>query len=260
MKVINCEQGGAEWHKARAGCITASMFSTVRKKVGMLDDRQALYVKLRTGGETEKAAAESAGYKAVPRSDIIERALCGEKIGDWSDVAKDYAFRLAIERISGMPLDDGFETWSMRRGRELEPAARMEHEAATGIFVETAGFVTTDDGLFGASADGLFDLTEEEKLGGSEYKCFVAPDKLRPILIDRDIADIRDQALGGLWITCRDVWHVGLYAPFLESVGKQFTLVEVPRDEQVIEAMESDLVEFERYVSELEATLRKQAA
>jgi hypothetical protein len=257
---VECDQGSPEWHKARAGCITASMFSTVRKKVGCLDERQAEFVRLRHEGSAAKEAAETAGYKVIPSSDIIKRALAGEKIGDWSDVAKDYAFRLAIERISGMPLDEGFETWSMRRGRELEPAARMEHEAATGIFVQHTGFVTTDDGLFGASADGLFDLTALGKLGGSEYKCFVAPDKLRPILIDRDIADIRDQALGGLWITCRDVWHVGLYAPFLESVGKQFTLVEVARDEEVIEAMESDLVEFEHFVSETETILRRQAA
>lgn len=254
MKIIHCEQGSPEWHRARAGCVTASMFSTVRKKVGCLDERQAQFVALHRGGMAAKEAAESAGYKAPPSSDIIKRALAGLKIGDWSDAAKDYAFRLAIERISGAPLDEGFETWSMRRGHELEPEARMEHEATTGLLVERAGFVTTDDGVFGASADGLIDPN-----GGSEYKAFVAPDKLRPILLDKDVSDIRDQAQGCMWLCGRQWWHVGLYCPALAAANKQFTLVEVARDDAFIEAMEVDLIEFARFVDGYEFVLRKTA-
>lgn len=255
MKIIQCEQGSDAWKAARAGCITASMFSTVRKKVGMLDERQAQYVSLHRGGMAAKEAAETAGYKVIPSSDIIKRALAGQKIGDWSDVAKDYAFRLAIERISGAPLDEGFETWSMRRGHDLEPEARMEHEAQTGLLVERAGFVTTDDGLFGASADGLIDPD-----GGSEYKCFLAPDKLRPILFDKDITDVRDQAQGCMWLCGRKWWHVGLYCPALASVDRQFTLVKVQRDDDFIEAMETDLLEFSSFVDEYESALRRKAA
>jgi hypothetical protein len=255
VKIIQCDQGSPEWHAARAGCITASMFSTVRKKVGCLDERQAQFVELHRGGMAAKAAADQAGYKVVPSSDIIKRALAGEKIGDWSDASKDYAFRLAIERISGTPLDEGFETWSMKRGHELEPEARMEHEAQTGLLVERAGFVTTDDGLFGASADGLIDPD-----GGSEYKCFLAPDKLRPILLEGDITDVREQAQGCMWLCGRKWWHVGLYCPALTAADKQFTMVEVQRDDDFIEKMELDLLEFSMFVSEYEFALRKKAA
>lgn len=255
MIVHHCEQGSIEWHRARAGVITASMFSTVRKKVGCLDERQADFVRCVQDGMSHKDAAEAAGYKTVPSSDIIKRALKGEKIGDWSDAAKDYAFRIAIERISGMPLDEGFETWQMRRGHELEPEARMEHEALTGLLVERAGFVTTDDGAFGASADGLIDLD-----GGSEYKAFLAPEKLRPILLDKDIDDVRDQAQGCMWICGRSWWHVGLYCPALAKAEKQFTLVEVKRDDDFIEAMERDLIEFAEFVDQYEAALRRKAA
>lgn len=255
MRIIHCEQGSVEWHRARAGCITASMFSMVRKKVGMLDERQAQFVSLHRGGMAAKEAAEQAGYKVVPKSDIIARALAGEKVGDWSDAAKDYAFRLAIERISGQPLDEGFETWAMRRGHELEPEARMEHEAQTGLLVERAGFVTTDDGLFGASADGLIDPD-----GGSEYKCFLAPDKLRPILLDGDVTDVREQAQGCMWLCGRKWWHVGLYCPALAAADKQFTMIEVARDDDFIEKMEADLLEFAAFVSEYEVRLRRKSA
>lgn len=255
MQIIECAQGGELWHKSRAGCITASMFSTVRKKVGMLDDRQAKFVELRLAGVPEKAAMESAGYKVAPKSDIITRALNGEKIGDWSDAAKDYAFRLAVERISGEPLDEGFETWQMKRGHELEPEARMEHEAKTGLFVKRAGFVKTEDGLFGASADGLIDPD-----GGSEYKCFIAPDKLRAIILENDISEVMEQAQGCMWLCGRKWWHVGLYCPALSPANKQFTMFEVQRNDDFIEAMEKDLWQFAMVVDQYEAALRKQAA
>jgi hypothetical protein len=255
MIVVQCEQGSLEWHRARAGCITASMFSTVRKKVGCLDDRQQKYVDLILAGAAQKDALEQAGYKVAPSSEGIKKALRGEPVGDWSDAAKDYAFRLAIERISGAPLDEGFETWQMKRGHELEPQARMEHEAQTGLFVERAGFVTTDDGLFGASADGLIGAE-----GGSEYKCFVSPERLRLILLEHDFSEVVDQAQGCMWITGRKWWHAGLYCPALEPIGKQLTWTEIRRDDDYIEKMEPDLIAFAAVVDQYEAALRKRAA
>ena len=46
MQVYECEQGSPEWHAARAGVITASMFKVARKKIGGLDERQQKYVDL----------------------------------------------------------------------------------------------------------------------------------------------------------------------------------------------------------------------
>ncbi|MBR8376501.1 YqaJ viral recombinase family protein [Burkholderia cenocepacia] len=214
MRVIECSQGSDEWHRARAGVITASMFSAARKRLKV-----------------------------------------GPNKGDYSSEAKDYAFRLAVERISGQPLDEGFETWQMKRGHELEPEARMEHEALTGLFVKRAGFVVTDDGLFGASADGLIDPD-----GGSEYKCFIAPDKLRPMLLDNDASDVMEQAQGCMWLCGAKWWHVGLYCPALALVGRQFTLIEVRRDDAFIERLEADLVEFSKLVAAYETRLRLRAA
>lgn len=255
MLILECPQGSPEWHEARAGVITASMFSTVRKRVGGLTDQQAAYVDLVRAGAPQKEAALQAGYKVAPKSDAVARALAGETVGDFSEVAKDYAFRLAIERISGKPLDEGFETWSMRRGHELEPVARLEHELQTGLIVQRAGFVMTDDHLFGASADGLIAAD-----GGSEYKCFVAPDRLRSFWIDNDASDVIDQAQGCMWLTGRKWWHICLYCPALEPVGKQLWWREFKRDDNYIEQMEMDLLEFASLVSAHEQLLRKVAA
>lgn len=214
MIIVNCEQGSKEWHEARAGVITASMFETARAKL-----------------------------------------KSGSSKGEPTKAALDYAFSLAIERISGTPLDEGFETWQMRRGHELEPMARMEHEAQTGLLVQRAGFVLTDDSAFGASADGL--IGED---GGSEYKCFLAPEKLRAFHIDNDASGIMDQVQGCMWITGRKWWHVGMYCPALESVGRQLWWQEFKRDDNYIESLEVDLWQFKLLVDQYESKLRSKAA
>lgn len=210
MIIINCDQGSPEWHGARAGVVTASMFKVAR-----------------------------------------QRLKTGKNAGDFTEAAKNYAFRLAIERISGTPLDDGFETWQMRRGHELEPAAREAHESHAGVIVERAGFVTTDDSVFGASADGF--IGDD---GGSEYKCLVSPEGLREVLLAEDISEFTDQIQGCLWITGREWWHFGLYCPALESIGKHFFWREVRRDDDYIGAMELELVEFNRLVTKYQHQLK----
>ena len=204
MIVHECEQGSEAWHMARAGCITASMFKVTRA---------------------------SARLKSGPNK------------GEYSEAAKNYAFRLAVERISGRPLDEGFETWQMRRGHELEPEARAEHEAAAGVLVQRAGFVTTDDGTFGASADGLIAPD-----GGSEYKCLVSPEGLRQVLLDDDLSEFTDQIQGCMWITGRRWWHFALYCPALAPIGKALYWRHIERDDDYINAMELDLIEFNRLV------------
>ena len=179
----------------------------------------------------------------------------GANKGQPTVAARDYAFKVAIERISGQPLDEGFSTWQMQRGYELEPEARMEHELETGLVIERAGFVLSDDGIFGGSADGL--ISDD---GGSEYKCLVSPEKLRDVLLLGDISDYTDQIQGCLWLTGRRWWHFCLYCPALAPIGRQLYWRHVPRDDDYIESLEADLVAFERLVTDYENGLRRQAA
>ncbi|MEC4239106.1 lambda exonuclease family protein [Pseudomonas sp. DSV-1] len=255
MIVINCAQGSPEWLQARAGAITASMFSTARSKVNGLSKQQRVYVDAILAGHSEARARDLAEYKAPPRAEVVQRALDGESVGEPSGAALSYAFELAVERIGGAPLDGGFETWQMRRGHELEPEARMEHEIKTGLVVTQVGLVKTDDGIFGASADGF--IGED---GGSEYKCFLAPDKLRAFHIDNDASEVIDQVQGCMWITGRKWWHIGMYCPLLKPVGRQLWLQEFKRDDDYIEKLEEDLWQFKLLVDGYEEKLRSKAA
>lgn len=208
---LTVEQGSQEWFRARSGAITASMFSECRK-----------------------------------------RLKSGPNKGQFSQAAKDYAFRLAVERISGEPLDDPqFDPWQARRGRELEPEARLAYEYRTKTMVEQTGLAITEDEKFGASVDGLVGRD-----GGVEIKCFLAPSKLSPILFDGDIGDCIDQVQGAMWITGRK-WHdFVLYCPALKSINKHLTVIRQERDDEYIEAMQKDLLLFDLYVSEIEHKLR----
>lgn len=181
-----------------------------------------------------------------------ERLKSGGNKGQPTEAARNYAFRLAIERISKEPLDEGFETWQMKRGHELEPQARALHELHAQVIVDVCGFVTTPDAFFGASADGLVGSD-----GGAEYKCLVSPERLRDTLVLNDISDFMDQVQGGMWITGRTWWDFCIYCPALASVGRDFSRWRVPRDDDYIAALEQDLIAFSRIVDSYEAELRK---
>lgn len=213
MIIYEAPQGSPEWFQARAGVITASMFSTIRDV-----------------------------YKSGPDK------------GKWKSAALDYAFRLAIERISGEPLDEGYETWAMRRGHELEPTARGLHAMEIDRPITQIGFIATQDGKFGASVDGL--IGED---GGAEYKCLVSPEKLRKTLVDGDLSDYMDQVQGGMWVTGRAYWHLCFYCPMLESIDKELFIHVVRRDDDYIEAMEGDLLAFEEVVTGYERKLKGDA-
>ena len=252
MIVINCPQGSPEWHGHRAGVITASMFSEVRRRVGGLTEQQEAFVTAVASGMSKTDAAAHAGYKKAPSSSGIEKALAGLPVGDYSDAAKNYAFRLAIERLTAKPLaDEQFETWAMRRGHELEPAARDLHAFVIDREIRQAGLVLSDDSRFGASADGL--IGED---GGSEYKCFLSPERLRSILMEDDWSDIEDQVQGCMWITGRNWWHMCLYCPALGEVGRALTIKVIERDPAFVAAMERDLLAFNGLVNDYMSRLQ----
>lgn len=182
-----------------------------------------------------------------------KRLQSGKNKGDFSAAGKAYAFKLAIERISGQLIDvPQFDTWQMKRGNELEPEARLKYEESQGVLVEQTGLALTEDKLFGSSVDGLVDED-----GIIEIKCFVDPTKLQSILIDGDIGDVMDQVQGSLWVTGRKWADFILYCPQLACIGKDLTVIRFNRDDNYIADLESDLLKFNELVNQYEQQLRK---
>lgn len=166
-----------------------------------------------------------------------------------------YAAQVAIERISGQPCDEGFNSWQMKRGQELEAAARMEYEADSGNLASESGIVLTDDKLFGYSTDGLVGTD-----GLIEIKSLVSAIGVLEMWRDHDLSEYMHQIQGGLWITGRKWCDFVMYAPQLESVGKQLYVERVERDEKFIDQMVTQLMTFAVTVKDNEHLLRSKAA
>jgi len=162
-----------------------------------------------------------------------------------------YAAQVALERISRTPCDEMFNSWQMKRGQEMEQFARIEYEAATGNMATESGVVLTDDRLFGYSTDGFVDDD-----GMIEIKSLASAIGVLEMWRDGDMSDYMHQMQGGMWITGRKWCDFVMYAPQLESIGKQLYRRRVLRDENFIEKMESDLMKFADRVFTNEAILR----
>jgi hypothetical protein len=82
--------------------------------------------------------------------------MCAPPNKDKSEPAKkrDLRMQLVCEQLTNAPQEDQFVSADMRRGTDLEPAARLAFEAATGELLDTTGFLSHNAMLVGASLDG----------------------------------------------------------------------------------------------------------
>ena len=159
-----------------------------------------------------------------------------------------YAKDVARERFGGRAAET-FANAAMRFGTEQEPYARAAYEARTGNLVEEAGFITTDDGKFGVSVDGLVDDD-----GMVEIKTMVSSDTLFTAVVDADHSAYIDQVLGSLWLLGRKWCDLILWAPDLPT--GRLTIRRIVRDDDAMQKLEDDLVAFERLVTQYEVQLR----
>lgn len=255
MMFVECVQGSQEWLDIRAGAATASRFREARERIGGLDDRQQRYVNAILDGASKADACAAAGYKGAPTSETVARALRGEIVErTFGAKALNYAWLIALERIAQRPLDETFTTWQMRRGHEEEPYARRAYEVHTGALVLEAGICLSDDRLYGYSTDGLVDDD-----GLIEIKTPSAPEKIgmtwtAPSTV---VEEYIDQIQGGLWLTGRQWCDLVIWTPWLRSVGKSLYVQRFQRDENYIEDLEADLVEFARKARGFELDLRR---
>ena len=135
MIIRDCEQGSDEWLALRLGHVTSSGADNV-----------------------------------LPMSALFPAE---KSTRDNKESRDDYALRLAIERITGVPADDSFKSVAMERGTRLEPSARERYRAEHPDYeVITPGFLVAPGGQrLGDSPDGIVLGAEGCFIGGWEGKC-----------------------------------------------------------------------------------------
>jgi hypothetical protein len=136
----------------------------------------------------------------------VAEAFATRQDGKEAAGRRNTRLRLALERLTGKPQENGYESKAMMRGAEMEQIAIAAYEAETGIFVEPVGFIEHDTLLAGCSPDGL---TAE---GGTEIKCpeiSAHYDYLRGGLPKGYYL----QCVHGLWLTGRAWWDFVSFHP-----------------------------------------------
>jgi len=165
--------------------------------------------------------------------------------GNPSKKCIDYAMDVARERQGGEPMAT-YVNGAMRLGTEQEPYARAAYERKTGFIVDEAGFITTADRFFGVSVDGL--VGDD---GIVEIKTMVSSDTLFTAVVDGDISAYIDQCNGAMWLLGRKWVDLVLWVPDLQFMK----VIRIDRDDNAIEALEADLMEFERTVTRYQKSL-----
>lgn len=194
-------------------------------------------------GSPEWKQARAGKVTASRAKDTRDRLKSGAASG--KQIA--YACQVALERVSRQPADATFENWQMREGHIQEPIARAAYEQHTGNLVDEVGAFATDDELFLYSPDGVVDDD-----GLLEVKTLFSPERIMTIVGHGDVSDFIDQCMFGLWLTGRQWIDLVVWVPALEHLS----IRRINRDEDAIEALESDLIAFADLVKQNEATLR----
>lgn len=154
---------------------------------------------------------------------------------------------LAVERLTGETVET-FQNDAMRRGTELEPAARAAYEAHTGELVEEVGFVPHASLPYvGVSPDGLLGND-----GLVELKCPANMAKHLDALRSNDHAkEYRWQLQGQLWVTGRQWVDAVSFDPrFPEHL--RLAICRVTRDDLAIKQLAD---ECEKANTEIETIL-----
>lgn len=109
---------------------------------------------------------------------------------------KKYQAELHYEWWCGEPKDDLTDNQWIDRGKALEPQARDYYSLVTDLDVETVGLLLTDDGIAGASPDGLMN----NRRAGLELKVPMADTHLLWLSVGEVPTDYRTQVQGQIWV------------------------------------------------------------
>jgi len=137
-----------------------------------------------------------------------------------------YLARKLAERWLGRPVESG-SSWAMEQGslREVDVVALVENRLE--VDVQRVGFVTTDDGFFGCSPDGMIGENT-----GLEAKCPQPEAHMRYLTAGELPEQYAMQVHGGMAVTGATSWYFTSHYP-----GLPWFVLKVERDEAIVAAI-----------------------
>lgn len=161
--------------------------------------------------------------------------LATVKSGGEAAARRDLRLRLAVERLTGRPVENGFVSRHMQRGVDLEPLAVGTYEARTGTIVVPVGFIGHPTLAAGCSPDGIVD--DGNRTGIVECKCPKSTTHFAYLRANVLPPEYRGQVLHNMWISgaafCDFVSFDDRFPPAL-----QYWAIRVERNDVEIDAYE----------------------
>lgn len=184
-------------------------------------------------------AGRATGSRA---SDVMAKIKTGE-----AAARRDYRMQLAIERITGQPIEDDISRFrDVQRGVETEAPALGMYEAYSGNIIRRTGFLKMLDVMSGCSLDA--DIDDFKTL--VEAKCpkpAIHVEYIRSRVIPRDY---RFQVIHNLWVTGAEACDFVSYNAQMPE-GLQYLCLRFERDDAAIAAYEGELNKFLNEVEEM---------
>lgn len=156
------------------------------------------------------------------------------KTGQLSKSSGKYMSLLIAEKLLNRQLTSLDNLDWIARGKELEPDAAKAYEFIEGVETKPVGFITTDDGLIGASPDRLI----VGKAAGLELKC-PAPQTHIGYMIEGFGLDYKAQVQGQMYVGELEYIDRCSYHPELPLYCER-----TERDDTFIELLADALAEF----------------
>ncbi len=184
----------------------------------------------------------------IPSAAALDQLLTPEFELRKGEMPKTYVYRKVAEVIQNRPVIDlSTSSFMMEQGMILESEARPWFELEYDKKVKTVGFITSDDGRFGCSPDGLI-LNEE---CGLEIKCPSAPVHVKYLVNGVLPKEYVTQVYGSMFVTGFKRWIFVSYRR-----GFPALVLEIYAGDQamsrIAEAVDSFHSEFDRAMQRIQ--------
>ena len=214
------EQGTDDWHRARAGVITASRaseFSSEAKLAPMPDN--ANYVKI---GKEHQYLLNDISYTGTNKTDL-QNEMRATLPPVYGDMRQGYMAELVAQIATGL-IPEQMSFKQCEWGHDHEDQARAFFELEHNVDVTVPAFIYRDkEKRFGISPDGLI----TGKKIGLELKCpFTSKVFVEFATCDKIKKEYIEQCQYSMWVTGYEAWYFANYDPRIKTKKTHWVLIE----------------------------------
>ncbi len=172
----------------------------------------------------------------IPTASGLDNLLTPEFELRKGELPKTYVYKKVAEKLQGRPLIDlSASSFMLEQGMIIEEEARPWYALEYDKKIKQLGFITTDDGRFGCSPDGLI-LNDE---CGLEIKSPAAHTHVKYLVNGVLPKEYAAQVLGSMFVTGFKKWIFVSYRR-----GFPALVLEIYRDEKAMAAIERAITVF----------------